>query len=153
MSENSRFRSPDWQYFSKDEQPRCLLCKEPKVFVAQNRNTGNLKSHLKHVHPATHDELYASEKELPSTNTAAEQHAVVSYLPTSERARRITNAIGEYIFAAGLPLSTVEKPSLRNLLRTLDPRYQCISRKQLTDSVLPDAYRALRAKVQRTAVI
>ena len=50
---------------------------------------------------------------------------------------RVTEVIANYIVDNLRPLSAIESKAFRNLIEVLESRYQCPSRKTLSESVLP----------------
>ena len=64
-----------------------------------------------------------------------------TYSSSHSRAEAITQAITNHIIQDLRPLSTIESKSFRNLLSVCDPRYNPISRKHLTETIIPKQYK------------
>jgi hypothetical protein len=63
----------------------------------------------------------------------------------SIKAKAITRAVG--MIAVDLrPYSIVENEGFRELLKILEPRYPIISRKELTETVVPENFSRYKAK-------
>ena len=162
-----------WGYFgfipNDQGQPQnineaiCKLCFRstghlPKPVAVHGGNTSNLFSHLRVRHAAVHAEVKAAmaTKEA-SKSTCKSSHQQVTLADTlnkgqayprgSRKWKELTDSVTRCIAKDMMPLCTVEKEGFRNLVHTLDPRYDLPSRKYLTTKALPDLYSKTREAV------
>jgi len=70
------------------------------------------------------------------------------YPSNSQKAVKITSAIGKFIVGDLQPLSVVDKPYFRQLLNIMDPLYTIPTRCYFADTVIPSMYTDIRAKVE-----
>ena len=127
-------------YINK-EKAVCKLCKYELTY---HTNTTNLKQHLQSKHK---DVLCGeTDKKIKPDIRAAFSTQVV--LPkNSDKAKKITKAIAVYVIDDLTPLSTIESSAFRKLINTLEPRYQHLSRKYLSESLLPKMYNDLTSQL------
>ena len=69
------------------------------------------------------------------------------YRPESLRKKRLDELVLDLVILDMQPLSVVEDTGFRRLVNELDPKYQIISRKQLTQVLLPKKYNTEKAKL------
>ncbi|XP_061189595.1 E3 SUMO-protein ligase ZBED1-like [Saccostrea echinata] len=72
----------------------------------------------------------------------------VKYPPKSSKAMAITDSIANFIIKDLRPYRIVDSPEFRAMVKTLDSRYQCPSRKQFYDVLIPQKYEAVKTQVQ-----
>ncbi|CAL9685112.1 unnamed protein product [Knipowitschia caucasica] len=127
-----------WDYFSlvnSDSQTTtCNIC---KVAVSRGGNkkahfnTTNLIRHLERNHAAEYD-LYKS-KTAKQQQTLAEAFRRHELLPqNSDRSRKITQRVVEYIALDDQPISVVENVGFCRLMKFLEPRYELPSRRYIS---------------------
>ena len=162
-------KSKLWNYFGlrADEEGKAIddgkvVCKLCRVtVVVRNGNTSNLKSHLRYNHKAVHSQLkqvtdlstHPSTKEKLPTNQpclAASFEKSVPYSHQSKRWKDLNKAVAHFICKDWLPVYTVEKEGFRELMTTLDPRYELPSRVHFSKTIIPDLYASTKAKVARS---
>lgn len=159
--------SPAWQHFGfyKSDKTQttvvCKICRE--VVRTKSGNTTNLFYHLNRSHPQEYELCRAVRG---STSSAGFSGAAAStktkqvqtklgfgssekYDKVSKRHKDITHAVACFIARDMLPIATVEKPGFKQLLATLDPRYEVPSRKFFSSTALPDLYNKCRESVQK----
>ena len=113
-------KSIAWNYFALEadtegkvknaEKAVCRKCN--KRVAAKNGNTSNLIAHLRTHHHEAYTEVTQATKGKQVRRKCAEydQHS-------------ITDAITHFVAKDGLPVYTVEKPGFKQLVQTLDSRY------------------------------
>ena len=69
----------------------------------------------------------------------------VPYKPTSQKKQKIDELVLDLITDDIQPLSVVENRAFRRLLHELDPKYEIVSRKTLTNKLLPKRYNKEKA--------
>ena len=143
-------KSELWNHFGlrADEEGKAIddgkvVCKLCRVtVVARNGNTSNLKSHLRYNHKAVHSQnelkqvtdlsTHPDTKEkLPKNQPclAASFEKSVPYSHQSKRWKDLNKAVAHFICKGRLPVYTVEKKEgFRELMKTLDPHYELLSR-------------------------
>ena len=67
-----------------------------------------------------------------------------TYSPSDFRQEQITNAIVIFIAGDMLPLSIVESEHLRNSIKTVDPKYQIPSHKQVSSKLLHETSKVVQ---------
>lgn len=127
----------------------CKLCKTILPYTLSN--TSNMQSHLQRHHreiklaPAI-----ANRASLAKGQTTLTTRFAPQLPPSSPRAMTITRDIG-YMIAYGMrPFSIVEDPSVRRLLRRMDPKYTVPSRTHFSTKVVPKIYEETKATVKQT---
>ena len=136
--------------FIDKEQAICKICHHGCRYTS---NTTNLSDHLKRKHA---DKIGTDKFKAKSEQTNIKQHfGVVQPFPrNSPKALAITKAIAYYIIDDYLPLSTMESKPFRELLKTIEQRYQPMSRKYLGETLLPKMYNELsemlKAELRKT---
>ena len=63
------------------------------------------------------------------------------------RAQRVYRKVSKMVAIDGQPISIVEDVGFRQVLRTLEPRYQCPSRKYFTETIIPKIYSGMKEEV------
>ena len=81
------------------------------------------------------------------TTITASFASVTPYKRSSRRHREITTAITHYIAKDMVPVNTVTKDRFKNLLRTLDRRFEIPSRTYFSQVAIPQLYAEFREKV------
>lgn len=87
------------------------------------------------------------ESSATQTSLTQSMFSGVPYERNSIKWKEITNAVAFHVAKDMIPIYTVEKPSFKRLLQTLDPRYKMPSRKYFSEQVLPKMYSDVREKV------
>ena len=86
------------------------------------------------------DESDITQVRMKQETLQASLTKTVPYKPTSSKKKKLDELVLDLITQDILPLSIVENKAFRRLLHELDPRYEIISRKQLTTKLLPERY-------------
>ena len=146
-----------WDSFVKNEidpsKPTCRKCRKVVSRGSSNAKSkswgnGSLWEHLKICSP--------SGSGCPSTSSTTQlniQQALSRNTPLqkgSVKAKAITNAIGKMVAIDLRPYSVVENEGFRELMRVLEPRYSIVSRKELTNVVVPEIYSDLEGKIKES---
>ena len=63
------------------------------------------------------------------------------------RAKRIHTKVGEMIAIDYQPVSIVDHEGFKSLISTLEPKYQMLSRKYFTETVIPSIARRIRTNI------
>ena len=116
---------------------------------ASSYNTTNLIKHLHKFHVREHAEFVEQNKKKGAGTkqlTLKEMKERVEKFPmNSVQATKITDKILNFIVMDGQPLSVVGDKGFRLLISHLEPRYDIVSRKYLSETALPE----LHAKVSK----
>ena len=135
-------------------KPTCRKCRKVVSRACRGSSTakskswgnGSLWAHLKLCSPSesssTSSTTQLSIQETFSRNTPLQKGSV--------KAKAITNAIGKMVAIDLRPYSVVENEGFRELMRVLEPRYSVVSRKELTNVVVPEIYTDLEAKIKKS---
>ncbi|KAJ3584077.1 hypothetical protein NHX12_014573 [Muraenolepis orangiensis] len=171
-----RAKSKVWRYFGFDTDAEgCILhwkriyCRVCMSQIAYSGNTSNLSYHLEKNHPAEFGELVKSNtghlremfasavaRSRPEPQAQYPQQALpdLSRRPSfsgggGENRRRndLTQAVCKFICEGMHPVSVVEEPTFKALLRTADPRYSPPSKYDLALKMLPQMYGHAREAV------
>ena len=163
------FPAKDGKFLQPDKQKRnrvcCKLCARDFSYVG---NTTNMWQHLREAHPCTYSEAKSpkGERSLKSTDgdsTATkpmdtsesskqlqitEAFTRTKPLPhSSARWKAITNSVCYFIAKGMHPFQTVNEPGFRQLLQSLEPRYEPPDRKTLTNNYMRKMYERERESV------
>ena len=144
-----------WDSFIKNKidasKPTCRKCRKvvsrgSSTAKSKSWGNGSLWAHLKLCSPSesssTSSTTQLSIQETFSRNTPLQKGSV--------KAKAITNAIGKMVAIDLRPYSVVENEGFRELMRVLEPRYSVVSRKELTNVVVPEIYTDLEAKIKKS---
>ena len=141
----------------------CELCDER---VKRSSNTTNLLTHLKRHHFIEHEEVVLAarreqsespEEHSQSTSGTKTRHqpSIVdliskkeAYKKDSPRYSTCQDALVAFICNDLQPISVVDSPSFRQLLYTLDPRFQPYSCSQFSRIIIPMKYDEVKRSVQ-----
>ncbi|XP_019715163.1 zinc finger BED domain-containing protein 1-like [Hippocampus comes] len=145
-----------WRYFGfrkSDFDQKNILCKIclSKV-AASGGNTSNLLHHLSRRHVSEYEECMKL-KTAPfasAGNPKSLQDALARGAPYDRKSKRwldITNAITIHLAKDMVALNTVEKEGFKQMIRTLDPRYEVPSGKYFGQIAIPNLYEKHRAKL------
>ncbi len=121
----------------------CRLC---HALVAYCGNTTNVAAHLARHHPEVNAELTFKLTAAASQQTLRD--ALYKLPSSSEKAKRITKSIADFICKDLRPYSVVENTGFRNMLHTLEPRYVIPSRKYFSETAVPQTYKDFKEKVK-----
>ncbi|XP_011668672.1 zinc finger BED domain-containing protein 1 isoform X2 [Strongylocentrotus purpuratus] len=118
-----------WNHFEKlnDKETKCKIC---NTILAYHHSTGSMISHINFKHP-----------NVSRSTTGPRSHQ--DKMPTSmrketgspPRSSKITKLIASMIGEVNLPISMVEEPSFRELLRYIEPEYTAPSQKSMTSQL------------------
>lgn len=161
-----RAKSKVWKYFGFDtDADGCILhwkriyCRVCMTQIAYSGNTSNLSYHLEKNHPVEFSEFVRSNtdqmreafvtafskiKPEPSSSLRiqpfqdANQRQSLGY--DNRRHSDLTLAVLNFICEGMYPLSVVEEPTFKALLRTADPRYSPPRKSDLALKMLPQMY-------------
>lgn len=134
----------------------CKIC--GKTIQVKRGNKTNLRDHLASYHPAIEVRLPPP----PATQSRGAAHAgasrqlgvgeafarVARYSRDSDRHKRLTGAVTQYLVEKMVPFSTVEKPAFKSLLQKFDKQYELPGKTYFSETVLPKMYNTVRASVQ-----
>ncbi|XP_051806493.1 E3 SUMO-protein ligase ZBED1-like [Acanthochromis polyacanthus] len=145
------FKADIWQHFGFYEVDGKLdkthaVCKTCHAKIKHVSNTTNYKNHVDRWHP----ELNSKAKTVEPSQLKIYESLTSVLSPTSERAKRITRAVGCFIAKDLRPYSVVECKGFRHMIKTLEPRYTLPTRATFTDTVVPTLYKETKAKVMES---
>ncbi|XP_053594570.1 E3 SUMO-protein ligase ZBED1 isoform X2 [Microplitis demolitor] len=166
----SKNKSKTWEYFTPIN-PNLARCKFCQSMIKTSGNTTNLRSHLNSKHKmfipvdmqvnikkrtaAAVEEPSSStvERKKLKTQTEMSRNPVLelyeranSYADGGIEAEKLTNSLLNMITVDYMPLCSVEKPGLRQFVKTARPRYTMPCRKTIT-KLMNDKYDVLKLKV------
>ena len=163
-------RSAIWEFFNEDEDSKYAVCNECETKVprggssTKSYTTTNLVQHLSMKHVEIHKQYLEkkADKEAtakPPKETCKRALQQLSLEATEERtkvwdindprAQRITRKVGEMIAIDCHPLSVAEDVGFNRVLKALEPRYNCPSRRYFTDSVIPKICSGMKEEISR----
>lgn len=113
------------------------ICKAYQMEVKYCRNTTNLRNHmLRH-----HQDLMSKS----STGPQQMKLEQTLQLPAnSARSVKITEEIAGFICKDMWPYSVVENEGFRRLMKVTEPHYVMLSRKRLSEEVIPKMYQSVK---------
>lgn len=145
-SSSTRQRSNVWTFFDKcpEKKVRCKLCKSE---LADFNNTSSLLKHIKSKHP---EEAKRIEEEKSQTTAKkpkmdqqtlqqATQH-LLKYKQDAPRQKLLEEKLMRMIVKDMQPFSMVEDEGFKDLLHTLDPRFNIPCRTTLSRNHLKELY-------------
>ncbi|KAI2657410.1 E3 SUMO-protein ligase ZBED1 [Labeo rohita] len=117
----------------------CKLCPQELRFC---NDTTNLRNHLSRRHA---DKLFGF-------SDSGQQRLDVAFAcklqSDSPRAKKITEAIAMLICKDLRPYNIVENEGFQNLIKVLEPRYVMVTRKCLSEMVIPKKYAEVKTNVE-----
>ena len=139
-----------WKYFGFYEcngkldktKAICKICKAEKPY--SGGSTSNLNTHLTNYHA----DVYG--KKSVEQPTIVQKFGFVHQTPLSKDSKAykdITRKITEWIVSELLPLSTVSKPTFRDMITSLNPRYTPPCTDTLSTKIIPEVYAKIQAKL------
>lgn len=167
-----RAKSKVWKYFGFDTNAEGCILQWKKIYcricmaqIAYSGNTSNLSYHLEKNHPDEFCEFVKSNTEQmreafatafsklkPEASQPAAQDPLAAKAVQGHENRRqqeLTAAVLGLICEGLYPVSIVDEPTFRALLKTAEPRYELPSRKFLCAKAIPEKYGAVREAVLR----
>lgn len=127
------------------------VCKHCLKRVAYaNGNTSYMNQHIRRHHSTI--TLTGSRKAGQVASVSRQQSLSdafgQTYSTTSEKHKKITNAVGMFIAKDLQPFSVVGDLGFRNLIKTLEPRYSVPSRTTFSTKIIPDIYKTTRRGIE-----
>ena len=140
-------KAPIWHHFGfrKDKGKDALdkskaICKVCQMEIKYCGNTTNLRNHLLRHH-----------RDLTSNPPGPQQMKLKETLQlpaNSARSLKITEAIAGFICKDMRPYSVVENGGFRHLMKVAEPHYVMVSRKRLSEEVIPNMYQSVKENVK-----
>lgn len=156
------YTSVVWSYFGfrkGDVEQKQVLCKDcGRIVSAPQGNTTNLYNHLKKNHLGKYDECMKRKVPKPphirpkhpaQTTINATLNLATPYASTSRRHQEITQAVAIYIAKAMAPINTVNNEAFKEMIKTLDKRYEMPSRNYFSKVALPALYKQCREEIRK----
>ncbi|XP_048020934.1 E3 SUMO-protein ligase ZBED1-like [Megalobrama amblycephala] len=113
------------------------ICKACQMEVKYCGNTTNLRNHMMRHHQDIISKPATGPQQMTLKQTLQ--------LPTnSERSVKITEAIAGFICKDMRPYSVVENVGFRRLMKVMEPNYVIVSRKHLSEEVIPNMYQTVK---------
>ena len=133
------------------------MCRVTVTAKGGNRPTSNLFYHLKTKHVLEYAESQRLRSaQTPATPATQQQTSIVqafskstAYDRKSKRWSDITRAITTYLCKDMVPFYTVEHSGFKEMIKTLDARYEPLRRKYFSETEMPKLYSELRDKVEK----
>ncbi|XP_051973794.1 E3 SUMO-protein ligase ZBED1-like [Xyrauchen texanus] len=138
-------KAPIWHHFgfrtrnTENELDKSkAICKACQMEVKYCGNTTNLRNHMMRHH----QDIILSK---PATGPQQMTLKKTLQLPTnSARSVKITEAIAGFICKDMRPYSVVENVGFRRLMKVMEPNYVIVSRKRLSEEVIPNMYQTVK---------
>ena len=130
-----------------------IICRHCKKNMPYKNNTTNLYVHL----DRHHKEVYVKLSHYRQQQSSSPQHQpslqetikkTQSLGRSSERCKKLTNAIGQFIAKDLQPISVVDGEGFKHLMEVADPRFIVPSRTYFTETLLPAMYVDVQQKVR-----
>lgn len=113
------------------------ICKACQMEVKYCGNTTNLRNHMMRHHQDIISKPATGPQQMTLKQTLQ--------LPTnSARSVKITEAIAGFICKDMRPYSVVENVGFRRLMKVMEPNYVIVSRKRLSEEVIPNMYQTVK---------
>uniref|UniRef100_UPI00398E5619 E3 SUMO-protein ligase ZBED1-like n=1 Tax=Pristiophorus japonicus TaxID=55135 RepID=UPI00398E5619 len=170
-----RAKSKVWKYFGFDTDAEgCIMqwkkiyCRICRAQIAYSGNTSNLAYHLEKNHPSDFYQVVKSNAEQarePFTSSLLKpesegthpsiQDAILKtcYSQDSKRHQELTSVVTNFICEGLYPVSVVEEPTFKKLLKMADPRFELPGRKYFSTKAIPERYHITRAAVEKELAV
>lgn len=140
-----------WAHFKLNKDVGKAICNtcSAEISISSGSTSGMIR-HLSRKHA-----INATARNHPASATGKNQTTIESSLRVpmdtkSQRYRDISEMIMRYVVVDMQPLSAIEDQGFRDLMAFLEPRYQMMSRKHLSNTVIPSKYAEVRTKLAAT---
>ncbi|XP_056116473.1 E3 SUMO-protein ligase ZBED1-like [Rhinichthys klamathensis goyatoka] len=138
------FKAAIWHHFgfrtsnTENELDKSkAICKACQMEVKYCGNTTNLRNHMMRHHQDILSKPATGPQQMTLKQTLQ--------LPTnSARSVKITEAIAGFICKDMRPYSVVENVGFRRLMKVMEPNYVIVSRKRLSEEVIPNMYQTVK---------
>lgn len=127
-------------------------------------NTTNLASHLKTQHPFIYVKAgfmckkRGGEKQKLVASRESGQQSITEVLnlttkfpASSKRSKELTDAVAYFIAKDRQPISVVQGPGFKHMIKAFEPRYQVPHRKTFTEKILPEHFIKVKSTVTSAA--
>ncbi|KPU75503.1 uncharacterized protein Dana_GF27133 [Drosophila ananassae] len=132
----------------KDNSAKCNICSK---LIKTSGNTSNLMSHLRNKHQAAYLHCVKKPTKVDVLNKSIEQISIENAFKiastSTEKNKEITDAIVYMVCKDNLPVRSVEKEGLANLLNICVPKYNIPSRFKITE-LIEERYDSCVAKMR-----
>ena len=159
---NKRAKADVWKHFGLKKRKKdsmvvegvaaCLRC--DAEIRCTGGGTSNMGTHIRRHHPDTS----TTASPVPKSTTGLSNQPSIKdkmcqinqppYPASSPKAINITHKIALWIAHDMIPFRMVDSPYLRDVIESLNPRYQVPSRKQFSETSIPGMYEVEKRKVQ-----
>ena len=146
-AENGKFLEPDKK---KRKRVHCKLCHRVFSYV---HNTTNLRQHLQESHRVEYVEAKSGTTHTVSAKAKGQStivdtlHTCQPLAHTSHRWKSLTESVCYFIAKDMQPFQTVNDAGFRQLLKALEPRYECPDRKTISTIYMPCLYAREKERV------
>ena len=170
MRKMSKKRSVIWEFFCEDEDSKYTVCNECETKVPRGSSstklytTTNLIQHLSTKHVDIHKQYL--ERKVSSEATAkapketrkrtlqqlsleATEEQTKIWDINDSRAQKIIRKVGEMVAIDCHPLSVTEDVGFTRVLKALEPRYNCPSRKYFMECFIPRVCSGMKEEVSK----
>ena len=124
----------------------CKICYAEKPYVG--RSTSNLRTHLNTYHMGSLKPAASENKAEPSILNHFEKWAGKAMPKDSREYKNITGKIADWLCSELMPLSTVDKPAFKEMVKSLNPRYVPPCRDTIANVIIPQLYTELSGKLK-----
>lgn len=144
-----------WEYFVEVSpgKAQCNIC--DKIIsmgsaTSSGKNTTNLWSHLKHVHPEASEEAKKKKDTKDPSQPSVSQlfDKKTEWKNTDPRSVRIDAAVTEMIAVDNQPFSVVSDIGFKRLVTLMEPRYRIKDEKFYRTKMLDETYSRVLTKVK-----
>ena len=162
-----------WKYFGFEPKekgnlqlknhPKCHLCQ--LEITAKDGNTSNLYSHLKNKHPEEYDIVQKAaantsrkrqsdktQQSLQQSSLEATWDKIKLYSSSSHKYKDLTKSVTYCQAKYMLPISTVDKPGFKAMLRKFNPRYQLPNCSHFTKVSIPELVAETKGYIEKEIV-
>lgn len=163
----NRRTSVIWEFFTVGEDTKFAICGTCEAKVPRGGDTTKsfTTTNLVHHLTAKHPEIYTKylerkankEPKQPKETRKRSLERQLSLIETQDltkvwdindhRAQKVHRKVGEMLAIDCQPISMVEDVGFKQVLKTLEPRYQCPSRRYFTETIIPKIYAGMKEEV------
>ena len=149
------FRSAVWEHYGfnvtydndgkKVVDKTATVCKHCATRVAYaSGNTSNMMNHLRRHHPSVSVDSTKKRDSGTKVQILLSEAFKQPLHAGSDRAKSITKALGGFIAKDMQPFSVVEDAGFRHMIKVLESRYNILSRKHFSNTVITELYEQTR---------
>jgi len=155
------FKDIQYQKEKKKWSAECVLCEKPKRVFDNIGVTSNFNRHAREHHKEAFDLWLQQLKESKDVSSPNQTNRITDHFPKTSTTQCLTYdtnhprqaklsmaIVNDLIIKLGLPISIVERPAFINFMKTVDPKFNIISRRTLNRTTIPSLYEKMQDQLK-----